>query len=325
MNLDNFKISTIAKIFILILAALAGYFIWRISQTPTEPRPEQANTPPKNSAIEISVSDSAKQLKTIFLPSFSKEWRLFAPANETAAPFFENVREIAKTAETALKKEINSATKNNPVATPSPKIAKETPNEIVLSLTADEFHFLYPDSFIKSLIDAQDLFIKNFDPSYKPLLKIETDAQVRLVEEKIVTALVALNMLTGEEARRINTTIHFTLPKIQLAELEKQKSSLNQYFNFTPLTRPDPKGVFLAGLLEKFYSALVPKAEAAICGACYTTPECYQVGAPTPTPGPSLFRAFCYCTGCYYGQGCLDFCVGRAAIFDPITFICGCG
>ena len=314
MNFNNLKIATIIKILLLILLAVTGYFTWKSFQKPAELHSKQTLAPQKN------------QLKVIGASSFSKEWQLFAPTRETAAPFFETVYETAKTTEMKLKNEINSAIQNYSVSPPSPKIIKAAPDEIMLDLTDDEFHFLYPDSFIKSLIDAQDLFVKNIDPSYAPLLKIETDAQVRLVEEKIVAALVSLNMLTAEEARRIAATIRFTLPKLQLAELEKQNTSaLNRYFNFTPLTQLNPKGVFLSGLLDKFYGALVPKAKAAICGACYTTPECYQAGVPTATPGPSLLRVFCYCTGCYFGQGCLDFYTGRAAIFDPTTFICGCG
>ena len=211
-------------------------------------------------------------------------------------------------------------------------VSKPTSTEIILSLTNDEFHFLYPDSFIASLIDGQNLFIKSYDPSYEPLLKIETDSQVRYVEEKIVAALLLNNMFTKEEAGRAIATIRFTLPQLQLVELVELKnrnsstsnqSSINQ--SSTPFSRPSSKGLFLAGLLERFYSALIPKSQAA-CGACVSLPECYQViGAPTPTPGINIFKVACYCTGCYHGQGCLDFFEGLPAIFDPTTFICGGG
>ena len=147
--------------------------------------------------------------------------------------------------------------------------------------------------------------------------------------EKIVAALLSTNMLTKKEAERAITTIRFALPQLQLVELKNRnssasnQSSINQCSILSP--RLSSKGPFLAGLLERFYSALIPKSQAYSCGYCVRLPECFQPGAAAPTPGPNIFRVACYCTGCFYGQGCLDFCTGRAAIYDPMTFICGCG
>jgi len=316
MNTDKIKTTVAVKTLILLFLVLAGYFIWGTFNKSAEPKPETKSEQPSASSVNKSTETAP----------FSQERQIYVPSDETISPFFENINETAETAETKLKNGIETVTQSVPSASSSAKIAESTPSEIILSLTADEFHFLYPDAFIESLVDAQNLFIKNIEPSYEPLLKIETDSQVRFVEEKIVAALVSLNMLTGEDARRITTTIHFTLPKLQLAELKNRSSSfLNNYFNIAQFTQPRPKKLFLSGLLDKFYSAFISKTEAAVCGVCYTLPECYQLGLSSPGPGLSLFRAFCYCTGCYYGQGCLDFCSGQAAIFDPTTFICGCG
>ena len=98
-----------------------------------------------------------------------------------------------------------------------------TSTEIILSLTDDEFHFLYPDSFITSLMEAQNLFIKEYDPTYEPLLRIETDSQVRFVEEKIVASFLSAGMITEEEAERFIATIRFTLPQLQLKDLKIPK------------------------------------------------------------------------------------------------------
>lgn len=306
------------KILILVFLALTGYFIWGIFHKSNEPEPGQVSIP------------STK--KTNEGPPFSQEKWIYMPSDETAPLFFKNVYEAAKTAEIKLKDEINAAAQTALIASSSINIAvsmptsTSTPNEIILSLTDKEFHRLYPDSFIKSLVDAQSLFVKNLNPSYEPILKIETDSQVRLIEEKIVSALVSLNMFTEEEGRQAIITIRFTLPELQQKELKNQLFSFsNEYFNFMPSTQSNPKNLFLSGLIEKLYSALIPKAEAAVCGVCYTLPECYQLGSPSPVPGINIFKPFCYCTGCYYGQGCLDMCSGGAAIFDPTTFICGCG
>ena len=318
MNVNKIKITAIAKILILILLILTGYFIWITYPKSTKPKSEQAFIPPANgepahkSADKIMPPENPEKI----LPTLTM-------------PFFENVYKVAKTVETKLKNEIATTTKaipNVPNAPPNTSILKSTSTEIILSLTNDEFHFLYPDTFIASLIDAQNLFIKSYDPAYEPLLKIETDSQVRYVEEKIVAAFLSTNMITKEKAERFITTIRLTLPQLQLTELKNRNSStsnqslINQYSILS--SRPSPKGLFLAGLLEKLYSALTPKAQAQ-CGACFDLPLCYQIEAPAP--GHIIFRVACYCTGCYYGQGCLDFCTGRAAIYDLTTGICGCG
>jgi len=321
MNINKIKITAIAKILILILSMLSGYFFWLIFSRPAKPKSEQAFIPPANekpaykSADEITPPENPEKI----LPT-------------STMPLFENVYEVAKTVETMLKNEIATTTKATPNVPNVPSntgILKSIPAEIILSLTNDEFHFLYPDAFIASLIDAQNLFIKSYDPAYEPLLKIETDSQVRYVEEKIVAALLSTNMLTKEEAERAITTIRFTLPQLQLIDLKNRNSSASNQSSISqcsmPFPQPSSKGLFLAGLVEKLYNACIPKAQAYVCGYCYYLPECYQVGASSPTPGPNIFRVACRCTGCFYGQGCLDFCTGRAAIYDPMTFICGCG
>ncbi len=325
MNVNKNKITAIVYLS-MILLALTGYFIWVIFSRPVKPKSEQAFIPPANE------EPARKSVNEIMPPENPEK---IPPTSIT--PFFEEINEAAKTLETKLKNEIAAPTLVPP-SVPAPsapsnsRILKSTPTEIILSLTDDEFHYLYPDAFIASLIDAQNLFIKNYDPAYELLLKIETDSQVRYVEEKIVAAFLSTNMITKEKAERFITTIRFTLPQLQLTELKNQKFSssiqslINKFFiNQSSASFPRPlsnKGLFLAGLLEKLYNALIPKAQA-YCGTCFDLPLCYQIEAPTP--GHIIFRIACYCTGCLYGQGCLDFCTGRAAIYDTTTGICGCG
>ena len=327
MNVNKIKITAIAKILILILLILTGYFIWITYPKSTKPKSEQAFIPPANekpaykSADEITPSGNPLSGEKLNMPTL--------PVPTSIIPFFENINKAAKTVEKKIKNEIATTTQTTPNMPPSntgSSNSTSTSTEIILSLTDKEFHYLYPDAFIKNLVGAQNFFVKNIDPSYEPLLKIETDSQVRFVEEKIVAALVSTNMFTKEEGDRAIITIRFTLPKLQLIELNNRMFSFsNQYFNFTPFTQSNPKKLFLSGLLEKFYSAFIPKAEAGYCGYCYNLPECYQIGSFSPVPGYNIFASFCYCTGCYYGLGCLDMCRGGSAIYDLTTFICGCG
>jgi len=209
--------------------------------------------------------------------------------------------------------------------------SESTSTEIILSLTPDEFHFLYPESFIQSLIEAQSLFIVDYDPNYVPLTKIETDAQVRFVEEKLVNALLASEMITKEEADNFIHTIRVTLPELQLKELQIWKSSgsktsffNNIFLNNIFFPRSSTKKLFLAGLIEKLYSALIPEAQAA-CGHCNRNPICFRTGVSTPKPGFNVLKPFCHCTGCYHGHGCIDFCGAKSSLWDPVTGICGCG
>ncbi len=317
MNASKNKITAIVYLS-LILLALTGYFIWIIFFGPVKPKSEPALIPPASEK-----------------PAFKPVDKITPPENPEkilpilTTPFFENIYKAAKTVETKLKNEIAASIQIASSTPPNIGVPKSTPTEIILSLTNDEFHFLYPDAFIASLIDGQNLFIKSYDPAYEPLLKIETDSQVRYVEEKIVAALLSANMLTKEEAKRFITTIRFTLPQFQLIDLKNRnsstsnQSSINQCSILSP--RPSPKGLFLASLVEKLYNACVPKAQAYACGYCYWLPECYQVGTFVPAPTPNLWFVACYCTGCYSSLGCLSFCTGRQAIYDPMTGICGCG
>lgn len=311
------------RVLILVFLALAGYFVWAIFHKPAGPKSEQVFIPSANYNIKTPVSNPAK---TDGEPPFSQEKQLYKPADEAVMPFFENINETAKTTEIKLKNEIDTATQGVPASSADTKIATSMPNEITFDLTDDEFHFLYPDTFIKSLIDAQNLFVKNLDPSYEPLVKIETDAQVRLIEEKIVAALVSMNMLTKEEGGWAITTIRYTLPKMQLIDLRiREQISWNRYFNFPIPAKSLSIKTSLFGLIEMLRNTLMRGARAGYCGECHSLPECYQVGSSSPTPGANIFKVFCACSGCYYGQGCLDSCSGGSAIFDQTNFICGCG
>jgi hypothetical protein len=160
-----------------------------------------------------------------------------------------------------------------------------------------------------------------------PLTKIENDSQIRLIEEKLVDALLATGMITKDQAEQYITTIRITLPQLQLMELEDRESSVLK--KTMPINacflQPPSKGLFFAGLIEKLFNAFIPATQAGYCGYCYYMPECFQVGIPGPV-GYNIWKAFCRCTGCYSGQGCLESCgETQSAIWDPMSGICGCG
>ncbi len=231
-------------------------------------------------------------------------------------------------------------------------IATSTPDEIILSLTDEEFRYLYPDYFLDSLLKAQEVLIESYIPSYKAVAKIKTDAQVRFIEEKIVESFLSAGMITKEKVDRAIKTIRFTLPQLQIAELKSRKAvSANKlmpaYISIIGKeysVKTDSRG-FLSDILkktellnlfvsknpfpfmlaQKINNIFFSEAKAAPCGACMDLPECFKVGASNPAVGINIFKLACLCTGCYSGLGCLDFCTGQSAIWDPTTNICGCG
>lgn len=306
---------------ILVLSVLAGLLI-RIFPKESRQKSEQVTVSAKSE--ESTLKKLGKlDIPTLPLPQpdlkyISKEKSLIA-----AAPFFENINKAVKSAEKLL------ATGDAPVQ----NVSTTTSNGIILSLTEDQFHFLYPDKFLASLADAQNLFISQYDPGYKPILKIKTDGEVRFIEEKIVSTLLSAGMIDKDKANQFVTTIRFTLPELQIIDLQKRGSydfnplPFSKFINNALEIKPPqsaPKGLFLADLMEKLANALANKAQAA-CGYCYPQVLCFQEGAFAKMPGTEEFKASCYCTGCLKSLGCLSSHDGEAAIYDETTGICGSG
>ena len=347
MRITKAKILIICGI--LILSVAAGLLIrlfW-------EPRPEAGPSPagltvefPKPQVpAPISVKPSApsaiaqkpspiepEELEVPVLPIPRPGPQVISekPFGSIAESFFGKINEAAKTAEEVITPSAAAPTAGSVIAT-------TTSGGIILSLTKPQFEFLYPASFLSSLVDAQNNVVRIYDPSYQPITKITTDEQVRLIEEKIVSTLLQAGDITKEQAERFITTIRFTLPQLQATDVQKYGPSSFEEFspfakflsdifeNFAP-ARTTPKRLFFAGLLDEISGALSPAAGAAVCGTCSASPECFQSGASTPgKAGTEQIKFACTCTGCLTALGCLSSCQGQAAIFDQTTGICGCG
>lgn len=332
MKINKIKI-TIA-FGILILSVIAVLLI-RISSKEPKLKSERTSAPAKsNTPSEIAFKPLlVKELERLNIPVLPiPKPDLKTIYNKKSLPsstvsFFENVNKAAKAAEKSL----------IPDSIPVQKVSTVTPNGIILSLTEDQFHFLYPDSFIAGLVDVQNLFIKELDANYQPILKIKTDAQVRFIEEKIVASLLSSNMINKEKAEQFITTIRFTLPELQLIDLKKyysknlfESSNISKFLNSASgikikSDRAASRGLLLSAFSEKLMRALSQKVQAA-CGSCSSRPECFQEGASTSgKAGSELFYPSCYCTGCLTSLGCLSANNSQAAIYDQSTGICGVG
>ncbi|MEK7179896.1 MAG: hypothetical protein AAB706_00305 [Patescibacteria group bacterium] len=252
--------------------------------------------------------------------------------------FFEKISKAAEVAEESIGRQVSAPTNSSPGAlSNNVNFATSTYEEVTLSLTKDEFQFLYPEVFLKTLVESQTL-LKAYDPSFEPLPKIETDPQVRFIQEKIIIALLSANMINKVEAERFVTTVRYTLPQLQLIELNERRQANKSFLSKLALNilnifsdSKNSQGVFVAGLAQRLEKAFLPEVEAggggggAPCGECHPLPLCFRTGVGLPIPGIAIYRPFCQCTGCLFGQGCLDICGASAALYEPITGICGCG
>ena len=323
---------------ILVLSIFVGLLI-QISLREPLSKPEQTSAPTKESSTLKNPAPQSFQPEAdpplaenvSALPIPKPDLRALSevkPLPDAVTPFFENINKAIEKVEKSLAPD-NIPNQNTPTAT-------VTSAGIILSLTKDQFHFLYPDNFIVGLIDAQTSFIKEYNPGYEPIVKIETDAQVRFIEEKIVATFLSTNVITKEKAEQFITTIRFTLPELQLIDLQNysynyksspfSKSLSALLGRKTESSQKALKELFLTSFMEKLTNALAHKAQAAVCGYCYSLPLCFQLGASTPAlPGPELWYPSCYCTGCLSWAGCLSANTGKAAIYDPTTGICGVG
>lgn len=335
------RIKIIVVCGILILFALVVLFIWRtFIKPPSESKKISAEInlsteSSKSSSSSSKVKSTLKEPAFTFLPTEEKlnatplpipSPNINAISKEKSSPntiaFFEKINNAVS----ATEKSITSGNAQ------MQNISTTTPAGIILFLTEDQFHFLYPKKFISDLIEAQNLFIKEYDTDYETLSKIETDAQVRFVEEKIIATLLSANLITKERAKQLTTTIRFTLPQLQLIDLKSsglyKPSSFSEFLNVLVKTEPPkvtPKRLFLLGLAKELANTLVNNAQAA-CGSCSSSAECFQEGASIPAKGGTEQVKFaCHCTGCLTSLGCLSSCSGQAAIFDQATGICGCG
>lgn len=302
-----------------LLIIIAAYFIWLYVNKKSEqesilPLIERASQPSVVLFTPVSLNDSLQTPPP-------------APQTQSTAISPSRPSELLPSYQISQKVQKFVYDLKNMIIKPNPVISS---NEIILDLTKEEFDYLYPESFIISLIASQNT-IKELDPSFQPLEKIETDVNVRLIQEKMLAIMVSEGLLTKEEADRFITTIRFTLPQLQLTEL-KIRDGQSKLFDLIPiLARAIPSklrgGLFLSQLVDQFLRISMPTAKAA-CGFCITLPECWRPGGIPTTPGPNTFTPFCACFGCFYGQGCLDRCTLMGfpgVIFDPTTGICGCG
>lgn len=345
------KLIYIALGLVLLISVAAIFFIFRNHATiagvnfqknnnrlfiaPTA-LPNAAIFPPRTTPSSSSAVSAKASFGTTTAPE------------DTTSSFLDKIKRAAQEVQ-----QMNAATLNT--SDFDIKKSTVTPDGIVLNIEPAEFAYIYPQNFLDSLQNVAQPFIQSEDASFTALSVIKTDADVRTIEEKLINALYQAGIYKNEQVASAQKTIRFTLPRLQLIDLQARAQGLlfqEQFRNKDSFQRlalfiksaPEflnfvyadnlPKqaelaaqhSFFFSDLINQLKSAIAPSAQA-ICGYCYDLPECYGMGlSPPGIPGKETFRAACTCTGCLSGLGCSDGCgSGVAYIFDPLTFICGCG
>ncbi|MDP3956481.1 MAG: hypothetical protein Q8P97_00615 [bacterium] len=333
----------------LILAAVV-FFIFQNRNMPAASQPASNNKP-------AFSAQSALPNAVIFPPQVAATGSAVATSGDTSSKTKSSDNFISSFLDKTKRATQEVQRMNAPTFKASDfdiKKSTVTPAGIILNIEPDEFTFIYPQNFLDSLQNIAQPFIQGEAPGFVALAAIKTDADVRIIEEKLIDALFQAGIYKSEQVATARETIRFTLPRLQLIDLKiraqeisfqeqfKNKNSFQklvfvaarapQFLNFVyakNLSRKvEPaasRRLFFGDIIDQLKSVILPAARAA-CGSCADSPECYQGGAAGPEIGSETFRVACQCSGCLSGLGCLDGCgSGVAAIFDPVTRICGCG
>jgi hypothetical protein len=203
-----------------------------------------------------------------------------------------------------------------PLPTPSqlaPVVQLALPSPARRTWTDEEiFRLQHPEYYIDYLGKLQDVmtqngFLKNAD---KVAFSNEDDI-LSFFREKVFDFMVGAKIASEEERERFNTSLALIKSlHIEEARLLKGESSATEE---APYKAASPKNA----IISFFTEFLASRAEAQTC---------FQPGANNPVMGVNLAAPCCACTVLGAPIGCLNLmCVGRPAIFDQTTFICGCG
>jgi hypothetical protein len=203
--------------------------------------------------------------------------------------------------------------------------------ETIFRLTDEEyFSLVYPESYVEYLNDLQDLLLEDgyITEDDKTEFKTEKDSYAILI--RFVDYMANKGYI--DKKTRENLTHGFT---VELPELNKQER---------PVVEKRLLGISWHRIIDEIAAFLALKAHAVI--EVDIAAECYRMGVG----GPIGFNSGAFCcncgfscnpSGCWFVPncgpmggvcnagwhlGCLNaVCMGRPAIWDPMTGICGCG
>lgn len=221
-----------------------------------------------------------------------------------------------------------------PQTTPLPSLAQNNDNA---ALDKEVFRRMNPPQFLNTVAHLQDM---TENAHY-----IEKKDRIALTSEENIVSffLIFIKYLRSEEvftakdydqAKTILPGYYLNLRRWEAANLRQTlingKSTLRQEprHNFLSLLQPS----YTVSLFSIKGLEVIARSTAEIITKPLTPPTahaqavCFQVGASNPAVGYNVFAPCCSCTANGYPIGCLNlYCEGQSAIYDQVTFICGCG
>lgn len=271
---------------ILILSVFVGLFIFMSSK---EPLLKYKQIPAlQNLPVEFPKSSSFSEKPII--------------AKETASKSLPTRKESEK---------LNAA------VSPTPKpdleaISKKKSSLPTRALSDYEvFAILHPPYYLKYLSAIEDLMIEDgvLRQNEKQVFDSE-DKVIAFLKDKVFDYIVTQGIATAVDRPRFEHGLEV------VQELHRNEA---KYLRAALLPSPVHQiSAFWEFVSLKIVQLFLPYARGA--------QECYQGGGSAPKLGSNLGAICCDCSIKRVPIGCLNaVCRGRPAIWDPSTFICGCG
>ncbi len=243
-----------------------------------------------------------------------------------------------------------------------PEISKSVQEENIdtgeeqVPLTDEEiFHRLFPSYYIDGLSYYQDLLINTGYFSESDRLTFDSLDNVIEGLDRGLSYLLDVGTIDQEKYDRFKKSIHGEFRDLIMYEWEQLRTGASPYdmnkikegaYNFEDIWPPSYEALYAQGscgseeenifkkVWGKIMAFIYPESAYAgggcgfdpYGGVCIEGIECYRSGPPIPA-GVDLWAPCCCCCAGKAPIGCLNsVCSGpRAAIWDPMTGICGCG
>jgi len=212
-----------------------------------------------------------------------------------------------------------------------------TPNKDNIGLDEEVFRRMNPPQFLKTVAHLQDLTENAHFIQKKDRIMLTSEENIVAFFLKLIEYLRSENVLTTQEYDRSKVI----LPGYYLNLRRWESANLRQNLIDGKSASKEKTKNNLLSILQPSYAASlfsIKGLEAIIRGTtkiimeplipptAHAQAECFQVGASNPAVGYNVFAPCCNCTVNGYPIGCLNlYCTGQSAIYDQVTFICGCG
>ncbi len=178
------------------------------------------------------------------------------------------------------------------------------------------FHIQHPPFYIDYLTRIEDLMVRDGLLGTENRQTFDSESKVLAFwRDHAFDYMVAEHFASEADRGRFNRGLEL-VRELHVNEARLLREGVTKIGD-------QPLAVRMAQYILAELTAPVKKAEAAAA----VGGGCYRSGPPTSAVGINLPAICCDCNGPFdVPLGCLNLiCYGRPALYDPTTFICGCG